>query len=166
MGTRIVSPSQRYVVVSRSRENIWDEPPLDNIIIDSLCHYCKILIHGHFGLKSSNIGSSAKVVTMAQQATSVVPKWNEEPSTLDVFEERVTLYVMGTKERGLSVAICRLRKMQPSWPRAEQRKEGILETAISMSTWPQASSPSGTMRHSCVETSLHRDVRITLPLRR
>ena len=27
----------------------------------------------------------------------VVPKWNEEPSTLDAFEERVILYVLGTK---------------------------------------------------------------------
>ena len=35
---------------------------------------------------------------MAQQDTSVVPNWNEEPSTLDAFEERVILYVMGTKE--------------------------------------------------------------------
>ena len=35
---------------------------------------------------------------------SVVPKWNEEPSTLDAFEERVILYVLGTKkeERYLS----------------------------------------------------------------
>ena len=32
------SPSQRYVVVSRSRENNWDKPPLDDIMIDSLCH--------------------------------------------------------------------------------------------------------------------------------
>ena len=29
---------------------------------------------------------------------SVVPKWNEEPSTLDAFEERVILYVLGTKK--------------------------------------------------------------------
>ena len=35
---------------------------------------------------------------MAQQDTSVVPKWNEEPSTLDAFEERVILHVMGTKK--------------------------------------------------------------------
>ena len=58
--------------------------------------------------------------------------------------------------------------MRPSWPRAEQRqrKEAPLETAICMLIWPQASLPSGTMRDSCVETRLHRDVRITLPLRR
>ena len=34
---------------------------------------------------------------MAQQDTSVEPKWNEEPSTLDAFEERV-IHVMGTKK--------------------------------------------------------------------
>ena len=28
----------------------------------------------------------------------MVPKWNEEPSTLDAFEEGVLLYVMGTKK--------------------------------------------------------------------
>ena len=33
-----------------------------------------------------------------------------------------------------------------------------------MLIWPQASLPSGTMRHSCVVTRLHRDVHITLPL--
>ena len=49
-----MSRSQCYVVVSRSRENNWDKPSLDDIIIDSLCQYCKILIHGHFELKSSN----------------------------------------------------------------------------------------------------------------
>ena len=27
-----------------------------------------------------------------------MPKWNEEPSTLDAFEERVILYVLGTKK--------------------------------------------------------------------
>ena len=100
VSTRIVSPSQCY---TRARENIWNKPLLDNIIIDSLCHYCKILIHGHFELKSSNIGSGAlviqcEVVTMAQQDTSVVPKWNEEASTLDAFEERVILLVLGTQK--------------------------------------------------------------------
>ena len=55
--------------------------------------------------------------------------------------------------------------MRPSWPRVEQRqrKEAPLETAICMLIWPQVSLPSGTMMHSCVETRLHRDVRITLP---
>ena len=28
----------------------------------------------------------------------MVPKWNEEPSTLDAFEDRVILYVLGTKK--------------------------------------------------------------------
>ena len=54
VSTRIVSPSQCYVAVSRARENNWDKPLLDVIIIDSLCHNCKILIHGHFEQKSSN----------------------------------------------------------------------------------------------------------------
>ena len=103
VSARIVSQSQRYVVVSRSRENNLDKPSLDNIIIKCLCHYCKILIHGYFELRRSNIGSGAlgiqcEAVTMAHQATSVVPKWNEEPTTLDAFEERVLLYVMGTKK--------------------------------------------------------------------
>ena len=99
-----MSPSQCYVAVSRARvKNNWDKPLLDDIIIDCLCHYCKILIHGHVELKSSSIGSGAlgiqcEVVTMAQRDTSVVPKWNEEPSTLDAFEERVILYVLVTKK--------------------------------------------------------------------
>ena len=89
--------------VTRARENNWDKPLLGDIIIDSLCHYCKILIHGHFELKSSNIGSGAlgiqcEVVTMAQHDTSVVHKWKKEPNTLDAFEERVILCVMGTKK--------------------------------------------------------------------
>ena len=54
-------------------------------------------------LKSSNIGSGAlviqcKVATMTHPDNSVVPKWNKEPSTLDAFEERVILYVLGTKK--------------------------------------------------------------------
>ena len=99
---RVSEPMLRCCV-TRARENNWDKPLLDDIIIDCLCHNCKILIHGHFELKSSNIGSGAQgiqceVVTMAQQDTSVVPKWNEEPSALDAFEERVILYVLGTKK--------------------------------------------------------------------
>ena len=47
VSTRFVSPSLCYVAVSRARENNWDKPLLDDIIIDCLCHYCKILIHGH-----------------------------------------------------------------------------------------------------------------------
>ena len=35
---------------------------------------------------------------MTQLDNSVVLKWNEEPSTLDAFEERVILYVLGTKK--------------------------------------------------------------------
>ena len=35
---------------------------------------------------------------MAQLNNSVVPIWNEEPRTLDAFEERVILYVSGTKK--------------------------------------------------------------------
>ena len=35
---------------------------------------------------------------MTQLDNSVVPKWNEEPSTLDAFEERVILYVLETKK--------------------------------------------------------------------
>ena len=35
---------------------------------------------------------------MTQLDNSVVPKWKEEPSTLDAFEERVILYVLGTKK--------------------------------------------------------------------
>ena len=35
---------------------------------------------------------------MTQLDNSVVPKWNEEPSTLDAFEERGILYVLGTKK--------------------------------------------------------------------
>ena len=59
-------------------------------------------------------------------------------------------------------------EMRLSWPQTEQRqrKEAPLETVICMLIWLQASSPSGTMRHLCVETRIHRDVRITLPLRR
>ena len=59
-------------------------------------------------------------------------------------------------------------EMQLSWPRVEQRrrKEAPLETVICMLIWLQASSPSGTMRHSYVETKIHRDVRITLLLLR
>ena len=47
VSTRVVSPSLCYVAVSRARENNWDKPLLDDIIIDCLCHHCKILIHGH-----------------------------------------------------------------------------------------------------------------------
>ena len=56
--------------------------------------------------------------------------------------------------------------MRPSWQRVEQRqrKEAPLETVICMLIWPQASLLSGTMRHSCVVTRLHRNVHITLPL--
>ena len=59
-------------------------------------------------------------------------------------------------------------EMRRSWLRVEQRqrKQAPLETAICLLIWPQASLPSGTMRHSCVETRLHRNVRITLQLRR
>ena len=35
--TRVVSSSLCYVAVSRARENNWDKPPLDVIIIDCLC---------------------------------------------------------------------------------------------------------------------------------
>ena len=35
---------------------------------------------------------------MTHLDNSVVPKWNEEPSTLDAFEERVILYVLVTKK--------------------------------------------------------------------
>ena len=38
------------------------------------------------------------MATMTILDSSVVPKWNEEPSTLDAFEERVILYVLGTKK--------------------------------------------------------------------
>ena len=38
------------------------------------------------------------MATMTHLDNSVVPKWNEEPSTLDAFEERVILYVLGTKK--------------------------------------------------------------------
>ena len=34
---------------------------------------------------------------------SMVPKWNEEPSTLDAFEERVILYVLETERGALSM---------------------------------------------------------------
>ena len=37
--TRVVSSSLCYVAVSRARENNWDTPLLDVIIIDCLCHY-------------------------------------------------------------------------------------------------------------------------------
>ena len=37
--TRVVSSSLCYVAVSRARENHWDKPLLDVIIIDCLCHY-------------------------------------------------------------------------------------------------------------------------------
>ena len=37
--TRVVSSSLCYVAVSRARENNWDKPLLDVIIIDCLCHY-------------------------------------------------------------------------------------------------------------------------------
>ena len=65
-----------------------------------------------------------------------------------------------------NVAICHLLKMRPYWPRVEQqqRREAPLETVICMLIWPQISLLSGTMRHSCVETRLHRNVHITLPL--
>ena len=36
---RVVSSSLCYVAVSRARENNWDKPLLDVIIIDCLCHY-------------------------------------------------------------------------------------------------------------------------------
>ena len=36
---RVVSSSLCYVSVSRARENNWDKPLLDVIIIDCLCHY-------------------------------------------------------------------------------------------------------------------------------
>ena len=47
---------------------------------------------------SAALGIQCEVATMAQLDNSVVPKWNEEPSTLDAFEERVILYVLGTKK--------------------------------------------------------------------
>ena len=37
--TRVVSSSLCHVAVSRARENNWDKPVLDVIIIDCLCHY-------------------------------------------------------------------------------------------------------------------------------
>ena len=39
VSTRFVSSSLCYVAVSRARENTWDKPLLDVIIIDRLCHY-------------------------------------------------------------------------------------------------------------------------------
>ena len=38
-GSTRVSSSLCYVAVSRARENSWDKPLLDVIIIDCLCHY-------------------------------------------------------------------------------------------------------------------------------
>ena len=51
----------------------------------------------------SVIGSGAleiqcKVASMTHLDNSVVPKWNEEPSTPDAFEERVILCVLGRKK--------------------------------------------------------------------
>ena len=43
---------------------------------------------------------------MAQLDTSVVPKWNEEPSTLDAFEERVILFVFGTMKEERYLCEC------------------------------------------------------------
>ena len=37
--TRVASSSLCYVAVSRARENNWDKPLLDVIIIDWFCHY-------------------------------------------------------------------------------------------------------------------------------
>ena len=37
--TRVVSSSLCYVAVSRTRENNWDKPLLDVIVVDCLCHY-------------------------------------------------------------------------------------------------------------------------------
>ena len=80
-------------------------------------------------------------------------------------DEKTFLHPLIQESCCWSAAVCHLLKMRPSWPRVEQRRrmEAPLETAICMLIWPQASSPSGTMRHSCVVTRLHRDVRITLP---
>ena len=58
LSTRVVSPGLCYVAVSRVRENNSDKPLLDDIITDCLCHFCKILIHGHFELKNSNMPPS------------------------------------------------------------------------------------------------------------
>ena len=44
VSTRVVSPSLCYVAVSRARENNWDKPLLDVIVVDCLCPYhCKDL---------------------------------------------------------------------------------------------------------------------------
>ena len=62
--------------VTRARENNLDKPLLDDIIINSLCHYCKILIHGHFELKSSNRyrqGRRYQPLILATQVFRTVP---------------------------------------------------------------------------------------------
>ena len=60
---RVSEPMLRCV--TRARENNWDKPLLDDIIIDSLCHDCKILIHGHFELKSSTVNPPHPVLLAA-----------------------------------------------------------------------------------------------------
>ena len=58
---------------------------------------------------------------------SVVPKWNEEPSTLDAFEERVILYVLVTKKEERYLCGPRLlAQMDP-----ERQPNKVVKSAVS-----------------------------------
>ena len=68
---------------------------------------------------------------MTQQDTSVVPKWNEEPSTLDAFEERVALYVMGTKKEEVYLCGARfLAQMDPERQPNKMVKSAVTTTQL------------------------------------
>ena len=56
---------------------------------------------------------------------SVVPKWNEEPSTLDASEERVILYVLGQEEERYLCGPRLLAQMDP-----ERQPYKVVKSAV------------------------------------
>ena len=64
----------------------------------------------------------------------MVPKWNEEPSTLDAFEERVILYVLGTKkeERYLCGPRLFLAQMDPERQPYKVVKSAVTTTQVAV----------------------------------
>ena len=72
-----------------------------------------------------------EVATMTQLDNSVVPKLNEEPSTLDAFEDWVSLHVLGTKKEERSLCGPRLlAQMDPEGQPYKVVKSAVTTTQL------------------------------------
>ena len=76
---------------------------------------------------------------MTHLDNSVVPKWNEEPSTLDALEERVILYVLVTKKEERYLCGPRLlAHMDPERQPYKVVKSAVTTTTAGCRGWSDA----------------------------